>query len=137
MTHYKLLFPNKYLAAHDLQGKDATLTIRAVVREELKTKKGSEMRPVLYFEETAAKAKRDRTEEKRMVLNITNADTVAAVTGATDYESWIGKRITLFAAMVDAFGAMKEALRVRPTPPPKQPAPAPTEPTNPEPTPEN
>ena len=51
---YRLLFPNLYLAAVDLHGKDADLTIRRVIVEELKTKNGSERKPIMYFEETRA-----------------------------------------------------------------------------------
>ena len=104
--HFKLLFPSEYLGSHDLQGKDATVTIKKVVVEELKTDRGSERKPVMYFEKT----------EKKLVLNKTNATSIAALYGK-EVNDWTGKRITLYAAPVSAFGKEVEALRVRPTAP--------------------
>lgn len=104
--HFKLLYPSQYLGAHDLQGKDATVTIARVVVEELKTERGSERKPVLHFEKA----------EKRMVLNKTNATAIAALYG-NETNAWAGKRITLYATPVSAFGKEVEALRVRPTAP--------------------
>ncbi len=104
--HFKLLFPSEYLGSHDLQGKDATVTIKKVVVEELKTDRGSERKPVMYFEKT----------EKKLVLNKTNAKSIAALYGP-EINVWAGKRITLYGTPVSAFGKEVEALRVRPTAP--------------------
>jgi len=111
--HYKILFPSLYLGAHDLGGKDATLTIRKVVVEELRTERGSEKKPVLFFEETKTKAEKAGTPEKRLVLNRTNAKSIAEIHGP-EVNDWAGKQITLFATKVDAFGKSVDALRVRP-----------------------
>ena len=120
--HYKLYYPSLYLGAHDLNGKDAVLTMRRLVIEEIETERGTEKRAVLYFVETAKKAEREKTKEKRLVLNKTNASTIAAMYGA-EVNDWHGKRITLYAANVVAFGKEQEAIRVRPTPPATNPAP--------------
>lgn len=114
--HFKLYFPSLYLGSHDLNGKDATLTIRHIVVEDLKTERGTERKPVLYFVETQKKAEKDNTEEKRLVLNKTNASTIAAMYGPETNE-WKGKRVTLYPAVVSAFGKDAEAIRVRPNPP--------------------
>jgi hypothetical protein len=117
MTHYKLLHPSKYLGAHDLEGKDVSLTIRRVLREELKTERGTEKQPIMYFTETQARAEKEGVEEKRLVLNVTNRNMVASIHGPT-VEAWYGKRITLYTANVDAFGKKTDAIRVRPVAPP-------------------
>ncbi len=119
MSHWKTLFPSLYLGAHDLQGRDVTLTIRRVVAEEVKTEKGPERKAIVYFVETGKKVKPGE-EEKRLVLNKTNGKTIASLYGS-EMNDWMGKRITLFPTIVDAFGEKREALRIRPVPP----APAP------------
>lgn len=116
--HFKLLYPSNYLGAHDLKGKDVALTIRHVVVEELKTERGTERKPVLYFVETQRAAAASKTEEKRLVLNKTNAVTIAAMYGP-EVTDWAGKRIVLHSATVEAFGKSTEAIRVRPYPPPQ------------------
>jgi hypothetical protein len=127
MAHYKLLFPGKYLGAHDLTKGDATLTIRAIVVEDLKNAEGKdERKPVVYFHETKAVAERKREQEKALILNKTNAATIASLYG-TDSDRWIGKAVTIYAATDRAFGKTVECLRIRPTvPTPKQPEPEPT-----------
>ena len=120
--HFKLLYPNDYLGAHDLAGKDVTLTIRHLVVEDLKTERGTERKPVMYFVETQKAAEKSASPEKRLVLNKTNASTIAGMYG-TETNDWKGKRITLCASIVDAFGQKKEAIRVRPVPPAARPSP--------------
>jgi hypothetical protein len=121
VSHWKTLFPSLYLGAHDLQGRDVALTIRRVVAEEVKTEKGSERKAIVYFVETGKKAKPGE-EEKRLVLNKTNAKTVAKLYGS-EMNDWTGKRITLFPSRVSAFGEEVEAIRVRPVPPAPAPSP--------------
>lgn len=112
MPHYKNLFPSKYLAAHNLEGKDVTLTIRQVVeREEIKTQRGSDFVSILYFEETLKSAK-PGMEEKRFVLKPTNGDTIAALYG-NDYSKWIGKRITLYPTTTSVGGKTVDCIRIR------------------------
>lgn len=115
---YRLLYPTLYLSAADLAGKDVTLTIRAVVVEELKTERGPEKKPVVYFVETRAKAEQsgDASKEKRLVMNKTNAATIASLYG-NEVDDWKGKRITLHTERVSAFKKTQEAIRVRPSVP--------------------
>lgn len=110
---YRLLFPSDYLAAPDLRGKDATLTIRRVLVEDLKTKEGTEKKGIVYFEETKAKADQDGTKEKRLVLNKTNAKTIAKMYG-NEIEKWAGCRVTLFPTTTPAFGETVDCIRIRP-----------------------
>lgn len=93
MADFRLLFPTDYIAAHDLRSKDVTKTIKSVVVEELRlTGGGKEKKPVLTFSDT----------KKKLVLNKTNAKTIAALYG-NDTNTWIGKPITLYPTTT-AFG---------------------------------
>lgn len=121
----RLLFPSLYLGAADLQGKDVTLTIRRVDVEELQMRDGSKQKkPVARFEETKARADKERQpdKEKRLVLNRTNAMTIAAMHGY-EVDNWTGKRVTLFPQSVSAFGKTTDAIRIRPTVPASTPTP--------------
>ena len=109
---YRLLFPSLYLGAHDLQGKDVTLTIRRVVVEELKTERGSEKKPICYFEETRPKAEKTGDKEKRIVLNKTNATSIAALHG-NEIDEWGGKKVTFYPTQAQAFGKIVDCIRVR------------------------
>ncbi len=120
--HVRLLFPNKYLGAPDLRGKDVTLTIHALASESLRTDSGDEQKWILHFAEML---KRPENERKRLVLNKTNAQQIAKTLGESDTERWIGKRITLFATTCQAFGSTVDCIRVRPQAP-RQPQEAPT-----------
>lgn len=111
--HVRLLFPNKYLGAPDLRGRDVTLTIFALQSETLKTSDGDEPKWILHFAEMQS---RPPAERKRLVLNKTNAKVIAKLWGA-ETDAWIGKRITLFATTCQAFGETVDCIRVRPTRP--------------------
>ena len=115
--HYKLLFPSQYLGAEDLHGKDATLTMRRVVVEDLRTSDGgTEKKPCVWFVETKEKAEKNKTKEKRLVLNVTNAKAIAKIHGP-EVDEWAGKRITLYPTTTMAFGEEKDCIRVRPSVP--------------------
>jgi hypothetical protein len=104
------MFPNKYLAAADLRGKDVTLTIFALKSETLKTSDGDEPKWTMHFSEMQSRAPAER---KRLVLNKTNAKTIAKLLG-TETDDWLGQRITLFGTTCQAFGETVECIRVRP-----------------------
>jgi len=111
----RLLFPSLYLAAHDLQGKDATLTIRRWVVETLRTKGGDEEKPVLYFDETLKKAEKagDPDKEKRLVLNKTNALSIARALKEYEMDNWPGRKVTIYPTKDRAFGELVDCIRVR------------------------
>lgn len=108
----RLLFPSLYLSAPDFRGRDAALTISRVVVEGLKTDRGTEQKPVVFFEETRAKAQANGTKEKRLVLNKTNAKIIAGLYGF-EVDHWRGKRITLYPTQCEAFGETVDCIRVR------------------------
>lgn len=110
LDHVDLMFPNRYLKAADLRGKDWTGTIEKVELEELVRVGGqSETKPVVHFVEMA---KRTGDDKKVFVLNKTNSRLVASVHGNKPME-WAGKRITLYPTKVKFGLDMVEAIRVR------------------------
>ena len=112
--HYKLLFPSLYLCAADLRGQDVDLTIRRVVVQDIQAAGGaSEKKPVMYFEETKKKAEDKGEKEKCLVLNKTNAATIAKVLSDPEIDNWIGERITLYPTRAMAFGEEVDCVRVR------------------------
>ena len=113
--HYELLFPSLYVKAADLRGKDVTLTIRKITVEKLNRMGTSkkEPRPIVYFQETARKAEREGVDEKRLVLNKTNARTIADLYG-NETDDWIGQKITLYGTEVQFGRGRVEAIRIRP-----------------------
>lgn len=108
-----LMFPNKYLKADDLDGRPATLTITRVTGEELRQEDNTKKNGwIVYFEETAASAQKRGDDEKRLVLNKTNAVSIASMHGR-DTDFWIGKKITLYATTCRAFGKEVDCIRVK------------------------
>lgn len=97
------VFPSKYVKTADLNGRVVTLTIKGLAIEQM-TNHSNEMerKPVLYFEKAT----------KGLVLNRTNAMTIAALYG-DESDDWVGKRISIYATKVRAFGSMQDAIRVK------------------------
>lgn len=97
------LFDKAFLYHYDLQGRDVTVTIKRVVRGEVKGTDGkAQKKPVLYFEKT----------EKGLALNITNVRTIGAMYGF-EAKEWLGKRITLYPTTTSMAGKTVECIRVR------------------------
>ena len=116
MPHVRSLHPSQYLGAHDLNGKDVHLTILGVIMAPLKTDRGEEIKPLVRFEEVEKAAKAKNEKPRTLVLNRTNATTIASIHG-NEVDDWTGKRITLFPTTVQAFGETKDCIRIRPTAP--------------------
>lgn len=91
-------FAATYLKAQDLMGQDVKLTIDRVEVQEV----GDDTKPVLYF----------RGKDKALVLNKTNASTIADQHGA-ETDHWPGKEITLFPSQTDFQGKQVPCIRVR------------------------
>jgi hypothetical protein len=84
------------LKASDVET-DKTLTIKLVEKTDQYDGK-----PVIHW----------REEEKGLVANQTNLKRIAAMYGR-DYTKWGGKKVTLFADMVDFKGDIVPAVRVK------------------------
>lgn len=91
-------FATKYLKASDLQGRDVTVKMGRVEQEKI----GDDHKLILYFQ----------GKEKGMVLNKTNANSIADVYGG-ETNDWYGQSIILFEQMVDFQGKRVPGLRVR------------------------
>lgn len=99
----ELMFPNEYISAPELKERDVALTIASVTSEMLKAKKGADKKAlVMRFNGTT----------KKLVVNKTNADTIATLHGPKA-ELWPGKRITLYPTHCMAFGERVECIRIR------------------------
>lgn len=102
----KLLNPSAYLADVELHGKDVTLTVAGITREEVFMEGNKkDTKPILSFEKTPKKFILNRTNEKAMVkLYGVNA------------EDWIGKRVTLYPTTCKVKGEVTGCIRVRVAP---------------------
>ena len=85
MSHYRKAFPSRFLQSADLDDGPITVTIKAVLTENLGTLDKPDPKPVLAFEE----------EVKPVVLNITRAEAISEVAGSEDMDDWPGTRIRL------------------------------------------
>lgn len=94
-------FKSNYLKAADLDEAGAVVTMTGVRMEEVGQDK--EEKPVVYFEEF----------DQGLVLNKTNATTIAQVLGSNETDDWAGKRIAIFPTTVDFGGKAVEAIRVK------------------------
>lgn len=119
---YRLLYPTDYIGSADLLGADRTLTIRKIAKEKIQSKDGKpEDKAVVWFDELKAKADKEGTKERRMVLNKTNAKVIAKLYGS-EVDGWVGKRIVLYPTTAQAFGETVDCIRIRPVQPPAAPA---------------
>ena len=95
-------FPSKYLKSGDIEGTDDLLLTIDHVSVESVGQDDPEDKPIVYFQEV----------EKGLVLNKTNANTIAGLYGP-ETDAWTGKRIALYATEVAYQGKMTLSLRVR------------------------
>jgi len=100
----------QYMAGDMIGQSTIVLTIADVTMESMNSGKGGQQtKPCLRFKERS----------KLMVLNKTNAKTLAAILGP-ETENWKGARVTIAAPVVDAFGKSARSLRVTDVQPPAQ-----------------
>lgn len=102
--HWKNYLDKEYLGSHNLEpGEEMQMTIAKFEgEEEVTTQDGKKSARVLYFKEDVPK----------MILNITNGNTLAHLYGAHP-EDWVGKTIQVYATPVKAFGKTQDAIRIR------------------------
>ncbi len=100
------MFPSRWLKASDFEDGDQVMTISDLKTEKIGQGRDADDKWVLFFEE----------DEKGLVLNKTNTNTIAKLHG-DDTDEWIGKQVTLFATEVQFQSEMVEAIRIRSKPP--------------------
>lgn len=102
---YRKYLDKNYLGSWDIpEDGDLILTIDHAERNEVQNERGKETKTVLYFVE----------DYKPMILNKVNPENISKALGSTKIEDWEGKRIAINTEKVNAFGGVKDALRVRP-----------------------
>jgi len=94
-------FPSTYLKTADLQGQRVPVQIAHVRVEPVGQGKDQEDLPIVYFQ----------GKQKGMVLNKTNANTIAAAYGP-ETDMWTGQTITLYPTTTDFAGRTVPCLRV-------------------------
>ncbi len=99
---YKDAFPSKYLKAEDIPDSQ-DVKIKRVGFEDVGYGKDQESKLVAHFVEL----------DKKFVLNLTNADSIAGICRTIDYEAWAGHTITLFSTMTEYKGKPMACIRVR------------------------
>jgi len=107
-THWKKLDNPNYLGAYSLMVGDKTSELTAkinkVVNEEVRTAKGPVNCKVMYLQGC-----------KPMILNTTNSKIIEKIYKTPYIEDWIGQKITIYVANINAFGEFIDCLRVRPS----------------------
>ena len=91
MPSYRDLWPDKWLKAEHLGKARPTVAIHGVQVEKLHNPKTSKQEPRLIAE--------FHGKDKRLILNKTQAQALAAITGTDDYTRWAGHQIVLSAGI--------------------------------------
>jgi hypothetical protein len=97
-------FPSPWMKGDDF-AEPVVATLKSVSPEQFEGDGGEmETKAVARFEETA----------KALILNKTNFQMLASITGEQDTDNWTGIQVTLRAEKVAAFGKVHNAVRVYP-----------------------
>lgn len=91
-------FPSNFLKAADLGKARPVVTISGIRSDKI----GDDERRILSF----------KGKDKELVLNRTNWNMIAEVTGQDDDDNWIGHQVMLYATRVDYQGKRVDAIRV-------------------------
>jgi hypothetical protein len=117
LSNYKTAF-GSFLKTEDLQGKACRLVIDSVTTEEIDGDHGKEKKLVARF----------AGKEKGLILNRTNADSIAEISGSEDTDEWSGTAIVLFPDKTKFGGKTVDCMRIRASQTAaKKPAPPPVE----------
>jgi hypothetical protein len=102
MPNYKAAFPSKYLSAADLDDATPTVTIKTVTTETV----GDDSKLVVYFV----------GKDKGVVLNKTNANSIAELAMSDDTDDWPGTKVMLIVVKVEFQGKRVPAIRMEAPP---------------------
>ena len=104
--HWKKMMDDKeMLGAHDLDGRDVTITIERVVGGEVRGENNKKnKKPIAHI----------KGKTKKLALNVTNCKAIEALIGTPDPAEWSGARITIFPTTTDMGGKVVDCIRVRP-----------------------
>lgn len=104
MAHWKKHFDYRFLSGDELTG-EITVKIDRVVDEEVFNPSSNSKENALAVYFVGAK--------KGIVLNKTNAKTIAKVVGSPKTEDWIGKQIIIYPKDGKFFGEQMQVVRVK------------------------
>lgn len=104
---FRTMFDNEHIGAWDLEGRDVNVQIEKVTGGTVIGDGGRKAKKIIMS---------FSGKEKTMVVNKTNAKTIAAMYGK-DVRAWSGKWITLFPSVTQVGSEDRECIRVRPRPP--------------------
>lgn len=99
------LFPRKYAAGEDLQGRPFTVTISHLQLEKMTPTPGAAPveKWVVFFKET----------QKGVVLSKTLATQIAQAVGSDDTDNWSGKKVVIYPETVNVAGKTRIAIRAK------------------------
>ena len=102
-THWKKLTNPDYLGAYDFaDGEQRLVTVKSVEQKTIKSERGDEQEITINFVESY----------KPMIINATNAKTIAQISGSNFIEDWTGLQFYIVVKKVKAFGDVVDALRI-------------------------
>ena len=120
MDYHKLFRSAEYLSAADLNGRDVRVRIERITIEDIQSDDGPKQKPVAWFVGA----------QKKLVLNFTNAATLAALANSNETDKWVGLDVLLFPIRTQFKGRDVEGVRIRAAGP-SSPAVAPPAPSSP------
>jgi hypothetical protein len=97
------IFPSRYLKSHELQGKTPTVTIARLALEQVRGRQKVDTKAVLYF----------KGHSKGMLLNKTNAQSVAQIAKSAQTEAWTGVAVTLYATTATFGQDVHDVIRIK------------------------
>jgi len=107
--NYVEYYKTEYLAGEDLYEGPVTVTIKKVFGKEDNLGDGKKLYQIVEFDEL----------EQRLVLNVTNARSIANIVGDGEDQVWKGTQIELYSIIGTAFGETKPWIRIREAAPTK------------------
>jgi hypothetical protein len=97
------VYPSKFLKTHDLKGTSPTVSIERVGVEQVRNRVKADTRVVLYF----------KGKTKGLLLNKTNAQTVAQIAGSPLTEQWAGVAVTLYVTTATFGAVVHDVIRIK------------------------
>jgi hypothetical protein len=94
------VFPSRWLKAADLESDGETVTIKKIMMEKVGLEQ--EHKPVMSFDET----------DQLLVINLTNWNSIAELTGKNDSDDWPGQVIKLIRVKVQYGKKTVDAIRI-------------------------
>lgn len=103
VNDWGLMFPSNYLSAPDLMGKEVTVVIEEIFKDEVKGKDGKgEDKWLIQF----------KGKKKLYIPNKTASRVIRKLYGKDPHDA-IGKPVTLYSAPMFCFGEERDVIRIK------------------------